>query len=111
MPMSGGFLACWCAVYAALAVVITFPLDLGRAVRPCDAVLFLGPYLDGYPRALRVDTSLDNATWRRALVGRGASLAIRGAIERPRDALQVDERDRLTVFDAELLEAGSVRGS
>jgi hypothetical protein len=62
-----------------------FLLDFGRQVRPCEVVLFLGPYLDGYPRALRVESSLDTVQWQDAFVGRGVSLAIRGALERPRD--------------------------
>jgi hypothetical protein len=61
-----------------------FLLDLARPARPCEVALSLGPYLDGYPRALRVETSLDGTSWQTAFVGRGAGLALRGALEAPR---------------------------
>jgi hypothetical protein len=60
-----------------------FLLDLGRPVRPCEIVPSIGPYLDGYPRAVRAETSLDGTSWQTAFVGRGAGLAIRGALEAP----------------------------
>jgi len=60
-------------------------LDLGRPFRACSVAMFLGPYLQGYPRALIAETSLDGLNWQAAFAGKTGGLTIRGAVENPRD--------------------------
>jgi hypothetical protein len=58
-------------------------LHLEATARPCGLVLSLGDGVEHYPRALRVDTSLDMVTWTPAFLGRMGGSAFLAALENP----------------------------
>jgi hypothetical protein len=63
----------------------TITLDLGRTGVTCSLVLSSGTLVGNYPRALSVSTSIDGANWQEAFSGRMGGMAVRSALERPRD--------------------------
>ena len=58
--------------------------DLGRQERVCSVAM--GTAGATYPRTLSVATSVDGSTWNPVFAGNTAGLAIRAAVESPRDA-------------------------
>jgi hypothetical protein len=61
-------------------------LDLGRVERLCGLVVSMGSEAELYPRKLRVDTSVDNVTWKTRFRSKMGGSALRAAFEDPRDA-------------------------
>ena len=61
----------------------TLTLDLGAASVPTCVALSLGRFVDQYPRALEVDTSLDGVTWMPGFRGDGAAMTVAAALEHP----------------------------
>ena len=65
---------------------MTLTVDLGRAADVCAVQLTLGRLVVNYPRALSVAASLDLTTWTPVYEGRPAGLALRSALQHPREA-------------------------
>lgn len=61
-------------------------LDLGRVTRPCSLAVSMGADADYYPRALSVETSLDNDAWETGFTGTMGGPALLAALENPLDA-------------------------
>jgi len=60
-------------------------LDLGHEVHVCAIRMSTADSWHVYPRSLTVSTSKDGRTWADAFAGSTAGLAVRGALERPKD--------------------------
>jgi hypothetical protein len=63
----------------------TLTLELGAPARLCSVRLSLGEAAGAYPRLLSVSTSLDGNTWHSTFTGRTGGLAVRAALDDPRD--------------------------
>lgn len=63
----------------------TLTLDMGRTARLCAVRMSLYTSWHVYPRLLTIATSVDGNSWTQGFSGSTAGLAIRGAIEQPRD--------------------------
>jgi hypothetical protein len=60
-------------------------LDLGRPAAVCEVRMLLGTAMPAYARALSVATSLDQTTWSPVFEGKTAGLALRAALQQPRE--------------------------
>jgi hypothetical protein len=60
-------------------------LDLGHEVHVCAIRMSTADSWHVYPRSLTVSTSKDGRTWADGFAGSTAGLAVRGALERPKD--------------------------
>jgi hypothetical protein len=60
-------------------------LDLGEETRPCAVILSVGRAVELYPRALTVSTSLDGTGWTTSFSGKAGGLAVRAALEQPKN--------------------------
>lgn len=75
-------------------------IDLGGARTVTGVDLFLGAFVEDFPRGLAIDASEDGQVWRELWRGESAGLAFAGAFEEPRD---VPLRYRFAPTSARLL--------
>jgi hypothetical protein len=74
----------WWTTVHAQRVGDALTLDLGRAVRPCAAIVSVGEFRKSYPRKLVVLTSENGADWNTVATERTAGLTMRGALQDPK---------------------------